>query len=628
MMIANTSKLNLVFIFLLIFTLIGGSHMVIAHIGGVEFSAYRFVLALGVIYLLITKQLVCYTNRFSKYTFYVFLIWVLYGAVSLLWTPLLLYGVKELFYLGVGLATYVIFLSLSRSEKTFISALEKVWTISFIAVIGFLLFEMFTQRHFEGEYLQKLAELGAFHKTNFIPIFTFINQNILGIYFCISIVFSGYFLLQNKNSLLNSAMILVALDFLLLTESRLGVLCVFLVLIITLCLFIFKSVRSRIHLSLNRRQVRTILLMIGFNSLVVFLEVGFLRSNSEFQFHDNENAGAVYSEVCEKLDARIHKDGKILLLSKDGEKETDTSLKADRVFAIEYHAYLKLLNKDSVKLQLKRIDPDLRDRLFMGDNKLLIALLILTFAGLIVIYLRAHRFENYYIIGLLACAGLFLVVLLPMNSYKYPFKGYKEIVLTEPGSNTKGLMITDLGIISADPGTGELLLKGENVETFLYSKEKSRIDSTLLKRALSSNSVRKNLLLNGLDYLKKSHYMGLGAGGFQASNMLKLNKYPDNGVVGAHNFIIEILSQYGVLVFGMLMSVFIWIIVVLFRAFRRRLWDEKHFLVLWFLITFVFMGNANSTFLSLPINWFLVTCLLIFANEIIDSGKATNEVKH
>ncbi|MNJ82795.1 Teichuronic acid biosynthesis protein TuaE [compost metagenome] len=627
-MIKHTSKLNFAFIFLLIFTLIGGSHMVICHIGGVEFSAYRFVLTLTGIYLLATKQLVCYTNRFSKYVFYVFLLWVLYGAVSLLWTPLVMYGIKELFYLGVGLATYVVFLSFSRFESTFKSSLERIWIISFIAVIGFLLFEMFTQQHFEGEYLQKLAELGAFHKTNFIPIFTFINQNILGIYFCISIVFSGYLLLQNKNTLLHCSMILVALDFLLLTESRLGILCMFLLLVMTLFLLLFKNIRSKIPLAFSRKQRIVILLIVAFNSFVIYSEVQFLQANSDFQFHEYENPGPVYSAVCEKLDARINKDGKILLLSKATLKETDTALKTDRVFAIEHNAYLKLLNNDSVKLKLKRIDPQLRDILFMGDNTLLIALLFLMFAGLITVYLAAHQFEKYYMIALISCIGLFVIVLLPWNPYKYPFSGYKEIILTEPASDTKGLVKTDLGIISTDAETGELLLKGGSVETFLYSKENENLDEARLKNKLNSNSVRKNLLLNGLDYLKKSHYMGLGAGGFQASNVLKLNKYPDNGVVGAHNFIIEILSQYGVIIFGMLMSVFIWIIYVLFCALKRGLWDEKHFLALWLLITLVFMGNANSTFLSLPINWFLVVLVLVFANELMESRKDLNENKH
>ncbi|WP_300665731.1 O-antigen ligase family protein [Fluviicola sp.] len=627
-MIANTSKLNFVFIFLLIFTLIGGSHMVIGHVGGVEFSAYRFVLTLAGIYLLATKQLVCYTNRFSKYVFYVFLIWVLYGAISLLWTPLLLYGIKELFYLGVGLATYVVFLSFSRTESTFKRALEKIWITSFIAVIGFLLFEMLTQRHFEGEYLQKLAELGAFHKTNFIPIFTFINQNILGIYFCISMVLSGYFLLQNRNVLLNVAMILVALDFLLLTESRLGVLCMFLLLVMTLFLLVFKNIRSKIPLSFSRKQRIIILLIVGFNSFVIYSEVQFLESNTEFQFYEHENTSRVYVSLCEQLNLRVKEEGNTLLMSKAVLKQPDSSMKPDRVFAIEHKAYLKLLNNDSVELQLKRIQPELSKTLFMGNNGRLIMLLFLIFAGLIAVYLVSYRFEKYYIIGLVSCIGLFIIVLLPGNPYKYPFNGYKEVILSEPDSDTKKFVLTDLGVISADAGTGELLLKGGKVKTFLYSKKNQKLDNIVLMEALGSNSVRKNLLLNGLDYLKRSNYMGLGAGGFQASNVLKLNKYPDNGVVGAHNFIIEILSQYGVFIFALLMSVFIWIIYILLCALKRGLWDEKHFLVLWLLVTLVFMGNANSTFLSLPINWFLVVLVLVFANELMESRKELNENKH
>ncbi|MNX99945.1 hypothetical protein D3C86_1324230 [compost metagenome] len=134
--------------------------------------------------------------------------------------------------------------------------------------------------------------------------------------------------------------------------------------------------------------------------------------------------------------------------------------------------------------------------------------------------------------------------------------------------------------------------------------------------------------MNGIEYLKSSHYMGLGSGGFLASNLKKLNKYPDGGVGGAHNFIIEILSQYGVIIFVLLFSVFTWIGVLLFRAFKNKSWNDQHFIVLWLFVTLIFMGNANSSFLSLPINWFLVVFLLIFANKIAAPRKDTNENEH
>lgn len=616
----NRLKLNTLFVFLLIFTLIGGSHMVVGYIGGVECSAYRFVLAVTMVYLLVSKQFSCYTGRFSKYLFYLFVVWFLYGVVSLCWAPDLMLGIRELFYMGVGISTYLVLFSFSRFESAFEKLFEKVWTISFIAVIGFLCFEMLTQRHLKGEYLQKLAELGAFHRTNFIPIFTFINQNILGIYFCLSIIFSGFFLLTNRNTMLHVVMILVSFDFLLLTESRLGVLCVVLLLLVTLFLFAFRKIRKGIPASFTRKHVWLVMLLLTFNTVLIASEMEFLDSNSELQFRICGEPGKVYREVGQKLDQRLKENGKILLSSGEALQKQDT-LKTDRVFVIEQHAYLKLLNGDTVKLQLKQINPELRKAIFMGNNKLLIALLFALLAILLTAYLVNYRFEKYSVVSLVFCVGLFLVVLLPANSYEYPFKRYKQIMLAETGTNLDKLEASDLGIISSDAATGELLLTGKPLKAFLYSKGGKQENGVTLAEKLNSNDVRKNQFLNGLDYLEKSRFMGLGAGGFQASNLKKMNKYPDNGVVGAHNFMIEILSQYGILIFSLLASMFGWIIFRLVRASGRGWWDAKHFLVLWLLIALVFMGNANSTFLSLPINWFLVACVFIVANELMESRK-------
>lgn len=616
----NRLKLNTLFVFLLIFTLIGGSHMVVGYIGGVEFSAYRFVLTLTVLYLLITKQLSCYNSRFSKYLFFLFLLWFLYGIVSLCWAPDFLLGIKELFYMGVGISTYVVFFSFYRFEKTMAAIFEKVWTVSFISVIGFLCFEMLTQRHFEGEYLHKLAELGAFHRTNFIPIFTFINQNILGIYFCLTIVFSGVFLLVNRHAFMHIVMILVSFDFLLLTESRLGVLCVVLCLLMTVFLFAFKKIRNRIPVSFSRKQIWLIMGLLAFNTLLLASELEFLHSNSQLQFRACGNPGPVYAELHDQLEKQLKADGKILLSSEAALHKQDT-VKTDRVFVIEQHAYLKLLHGDTVKLQLKEMAPELRKALFMGSNGFLIALLFGLLGILLIAYLVNYRLEKYAAWSLIGCVGLFLVVLLPGNSYQYPFKRYKQIMLAEAGSDINGLIPANLGIVSTDAATGELLLTGKKQDVFLYSENQLQEGECALAEKMNSNSVRKNQFLNGIEYLKKSHLMGLGAGGFQASNLKKMNKYPDNGVIGAHNFVIEILSQYGILIFSLLLFMIGWIIYRLVRAAGNGWWDAKHFLVLWLLVALVFMGNANSTFLSLPINWFLVACVFIVANELMESRK-------
>ncbi|WP_430404667.1 O-antigen ligase family protein [Fluviicola sp.] len=620
-----TPKLNIALIFLLIITLIGGSYMVVCYIGGVEFTAYRFVLIISAIYLLITRQLKCYTNSFSKYVFFVFLFWFAYGIASLIWAPSLLYAMKELFYLWIGFTTYIVFFSFLNSEKNFELALEKIWTVSFIVVVSFLLFECFTQRHLEGEYLQKLAELGAFHKVNFIPIFTFVNQNVLAIYLCVSIVLAVYYFIRNRNKLLNSVIILFAIDFLLLTESRLGIMCIGAIVVASLVLLFFKSVRTQMPLSLDKKQVFVIAVFIGLNFLVVHYELRLLESNTEFKSLGSKTDTEESLRIRKKLDKRILEDGRILLLSDANEKAVKALPNPDRMFAIEESAYIKLLDGERVRLKLKEIDSNLQQSIFIGKNKVLIGLFVILFIGLATCYFAAFQFKKTDIVMILSCIALFMIALVPWHPFKYPSDHYKKLVLTESGFDVLQISSDRVGIISVVALTGNLLEKGGETETFLYSDRNLPQERRFIYEKLSSNTIRKNLVLNGLEYLKSSHYMGLGAGGFQVCNMKKMNKYPDDGVGGAHNFVIEILSQYGIIVFLLLLSIFSWIGIEFIRALRTKRWSEKHFLVLWLFITLIFMGNSNSTFLSLPINWFLMVVLLIFANDLKKPKKVSNE---
>lgn len=627
-MISITPKLNFIFIFLLIITLIGGSYMTVGHIGGVEISAYRFVLVLTAGYLLLTKQLVFYTNRFSKLVFYFFITWFLYGAASLIWTPDLIYGIKELFYLGIGTLTFFVFLSFAHFEKDFTKILENSLVISFIVVIGFLVFEMITQQHLDGEYTQKLALLGDFHKSNIIPVFTFVNPNVGAIYLCICIVFSAWFLLQNRNKLLHIAIILIAFDFLLLMESRLGVLSVFALIPVTLFLLIFKSIRSKISLSFSKPQVVAFLLLIGLNSVVLYSELKFLKSESSGLGLSNTTCELCY-EITEKIHQKTAEDGRILLMSnvESVEQSDDSScMLFDKVFVIENGAYIKLLNNEPVELQFTDVNKDLYEKLFIGNNLFLLGSLILLFLVLVTAFILSGSFAKNQLMASVGITGVFMLLLLCCHSYGFPVEHYKQRVLVEKGFDVDHLKKTGLNVVSADLQTGKLLQTGKSVETYLYSKKMEHTAAPVTEE-ISSNSIRKNLALNGLDYLQKSHYMGIGAGGFLASNMKKLNKYPDGGVGGAHSFVIEILSQYGVVIFALLVGVFLTIFLMLTRSLNKRTWDKKHFLVLWLLIVLIFMGNANSSFLSLPMNWLLVTFLLIFANKLKLEKEGSNEIK-
>lgn len=83
-----------------------------------------------------------------------------------------------------------------------------------------------------------------------------------------------------------------------------------------------------------------------------------------------------------------------------------------------------------------------------------------------------------------------------------------------------------------------------------------------------SGSIRVNLALNGLEFLADTALVGTGPGGFQ-EQMARSGKYATFGITSPHNGAIEVLVQYGPLVFVTLLSLLVMFSVIGARAYRR-----------------------------------------------------------
>lgn len=71
-----------------------------------------------------------------------------------------------------------------------------------------------------------------------------------------------------------------------------------------------------------------------------------------------------------------------------------------------------------------------------------------------------------------------------------------------------------------------------------------------------SVTVRKYLLLNGLRFLAKSHYMGVGAGNIEPL----MEGAPKVDKVNMHNWWAEVLVNFGVIIFVIYMALYIWML--------------------------------------------------------------------
>jgi teichuronic acid biosynthesis protein TuaE len=154
---------------------------------------------------------------------------------------------------------------------------------------------------------------------------------------------------------------------------------------------------------------------------------------------------------------------------------------------------------------------------------------------------------------------------------------------------------------------------------FLPQKLFSGTESDALAQEFASSStsggVRLNLIRDGLWMTGKTHGVGVGAGNFEA-NMVKA-PFPTSHMINPHNLWIEVLSQYGVVVFILLMAWLIFCLVVGIRLLNsRELTALAEAKPLGIIIVVSVLGNlfaamANSTYLESSTNWVFLGTLAV-----------------
>lgn len=124
-----------------------------------------------------------------------------------------------------------------------------------------------------------------------------------------------------------------------------------------------------------------------------------------------------------------------------------------------------------------------------------------------------------------------------------------------------------------------------------------------------SVTVRKFLLINGLKFLDKSHYMGVGAGNIEPlmEGQPKVNK------VNMHNWWAEVLVDFGVIIFIPYMILYIWLLWKLFILAHRKKSPYTSAKIRWASVStlaalcgYVFGGIAPSTAIHYTPMWICI----------------------
>jgi hypothetical protein len=87
-----------------------------------------------------------------------------------------------------------------------------------------------------------------------------------------------------------------------------------------------------------------------------------------------------------------------------------------------------------------------------------------------------------------------------------------------------------------------------------------------------SVDIRTNLTINGLRLVKETVGIGVGAGGFEQSVMTGSNMLDTAYIGSAHNLWIEVMANYGLLVWSLFI---LWLATALVTAIKILQWSKK-----------------------------------------------------
>jgi teichuronic acid biosynthesis protein TuaE len=132
--------------------------------------------------------------------------------------------------------------------------------------------------------------------------------------------------------------------------------------------------------------------------------------------------------------------------------------------------------------------------------------------------------------------------------------------------------------------------------------------------------IRRNLFLNGIEFLVKSYGWGIGAGGFTGAMQQGAGSYPTSNsaatIVNPHSGIIEV-SQYGLLILIPVLAILFASGSTLWRGRKFALTTNRNSLYLATqvglvaLLGLVILSFEGSEFLTATLNWMFVATVLV-----------------
>ncbi|MBT6029465.1 MAG: O-antigen ligase family protein [Crocinitomicaceae bacterium] len=241
---------------------------------------------------------------------------------------------------------------------------------------------------------------------------------------------------------------------------------------------------------------------------------------------------------------------------------------------------------------------------------------LLYLIGLMALFLGLNKVERWKSVAFLLLAfvfaftassriGLILCLLLLSIQFLFIAKAHlKKKQFKKFGFVTAGMASVFLIFLIQPVFIGPKYVKGEETTKGDYMAYPAPVFD-----GMSSSEIRKNLFLNGLDFVRESPIAGIGPGQFRHRHKTGSVKYDTGTVVGPHNYLVEVISQYGLIGWVYFLFLLLTFVKLLKETIRRK--DFYEFCVLF--PVFGLMSLMSSSFLYLNLNWFMVPILLLYS---------------
>jgi hypothetical protein len=166
-------------------------------------------------------------------------------------------------------------------------------------------------------------------------------------------------------------------------------------------------------------------------------------------------------------------------------------------------------------------------------------------------------------------------------------------------NNSINYRLNEIKFIKKDANNFEIYSISKNCTQSEQKIISAKLDS--LEISDGSIAIRKNLILNGLEFIKEKPIFGIGPGNYVKRHMDHDVRYKTSTVTSAHNFVIEIISQFGIFAWTYFGIFFILIV----RTLKSTSHLNKKYIFLFYVIVPV-LWMMPSSYLYLDINWLLL----------------------